>query len=235
VNLLNRRAAWAFSVISLFWSSELSRLSEWRGANQMTIDEVGAVFRARLPAQDRGLSRGLAVHLLELCRRYQFHPAFILSVIRKESSFNPRAKSFVGAVGLMQFLPATARYVAERFKIKIYGGPQDLIQPKVSLSLGVSYLHYLRKRFSVPELYVAAYNLGPTRLKKIIMKGSLDLDQLELRTYVDEILEGVSELDREGKQLAIVARYARALEESEHLWRDLQRKNPGRRPSTENR
>ncbi len=87
----------------------------------------------------------------------------VLALIRKESLFNPQARSRVGALGLMQVMPATGKQVANRLKLGIK--PEaDLLKPEYNLPIGVNYLGGLMQRYNNnPVLAAAAYNAGPTK------------------------------------------------------------------------
>ena len=85
-------------------------------------------------------------------------PAIALGIMRQESSFNPNAISGAGAIGLMQLMPGTARYVSRK-----YGLPaDDLFNPAQNMQLGSTYLAHQIEHFGpcVP-LSIAAYNAGP--------------------------------------------------------------------------
>lgn len=93
--------------------------------------------------------------------------ALIFAVMRQESAFNPRAKSHAGARGLMQLMPGTAGYMAN----KRYRGRKraQLFEPALNLSLGQKYLRYLLQHEQVQgDLFMmaAAYNGGPGNLSK---------------------------------------------------------------------
>ncbi len=98
----------------------------------------------------------------------------ILSVIEKESQFDPKARSRAGAVGLMQVLPSTAKWLGLK-------DTSHLWTPEVNIKYGVKYLRYLWKQFGkgdfsqlkVADLQteglrktIAAYNAGPGNVKK---------------------------------------------------------------------
>ena len=87
----------------------------------------------------------------------------VLALIRKESLFNPTARSRVGALGLMQVMPATGQQVSKSLQLKIQ--PEtDLLKPEYNLPIGVHYLSELMQRYdNSPVLAAAAYNAGPTR------------------------------------------------------------------------
>ena len=82
-------------------------------------------------------------------------PLLIAALIRQESAFQETVKSRVGAVGLMQLMPATARLMDRRVKRR------DLLKPEVNVRLGVRYFQMLVDRFNGDvELALASYNAG---------------------------------------------------------------------------
>ena len=89
-------------------------------------------------------------------------PAFVLSITRQESNFDPYARSSVGARGMMQLMPATAQIVARRL-----GEPysaERLHDADFNMRLGSSYLGGLVEQFSGSYIMAAAgYNAGPGR------------------------------------------------------------------------
>ncbi len=90
--------------------------------------------------------------------------ALVRAVVQAESSGNPRAKSSVGAKGLMQILPA-----AESDVLRVHGHDRgDLYNPDYNLQIGTAYLKMLMNRFENEEaLAVAAYHMGASRVRKI--------------------------------------------------------------------
>lgn len=87
-------------------------------------------------------------------------PLFLAAVARRESGFRTRAVSDRGARGLMQVMPETGAWVAERLGLKGYDSDQ-LFDPAVNLRVGCWYLTYLLQRFEGdPVAALAAYNSG---------------------------------------------------------------------------
>ncbi len=87
----------------------------------------------------------------------------VLSLIRQESAFNPRAKSHAGARGLMQLMPRTAKSLNRRIKTN------DLFIPEKNIALGVKYIQNLYKKYEGNLIYtLAAYNAGEGNLQKWI-------------------------------------------------------------------
>jgi soluble lytic murein transglycosylase-like protein len=92
-------------------------------------------------------------------RRHQVNPQVVAALIRAESAGNPRARSYKGARGLMQLMPATA----ERFGI----AKARLYDPAQNLEAGVSYLSWLLDQFPNDlGKVLAAYNAGEQTVVK---------------------------------------------------------------------
>ena len=84
-------------------------------------------------------------------------PALVYAVMKAESNFKESAVSSAGAVGLMQLLPSTAQFIAERSGIPFL--PERLFDGEYNTRLGCAYLAYLLERFE-EETALAAYNAG---------------------------------------------------------------------------
>ncbi len=93
--------------------------------------------------------------------------ALVFAFMRQESAFNVRAKSSAGARGLMQLMPATAGFIAQK---RFRGRKRNLLyDPELNISLGQKYIRHLLENDHIDGdllLLAAAYNGGPGNLKK---------------------------------------------------------------------
>jgi soluble lytic murein transglycosylase-like protein/Tfp pilus assembly protein PilF len=122
--------------------------------------------------------------------------SLIAGIIRQESAFDTRATSPVGARGLMQLMPATAREVSG--KLGLPYRPEELYDPERSVHLGSTYFREVLDRFDGNvELALAGYNGGPNRIRRLWREAGPDvrLDEFletlgldESRNYVKRIL-----------------------------------------------
>lgn len=117
--------------------------------------------------------------------KYNVDPALVAAVIEQESRFKSRARSHVGAKGLMQLMPRTGRWM----------GARDLYDPEQNVDAGVKYIKYLHKRFDGNlKKTLAAYNAGEGNVKRY---GGIPPFR-ETQTYVKKVL---SNYDRRSRQL----------------------------------
>lgn len=97
----------------------------------------------------------------------------IYAVMRRESFFDPYAISPSNAVGLMQIIPPTAKWIAKKIKDKNFDITQLFI-PEKNINYGRWYLQYLLKKFKGNIFYtMAAYNCGPANVKRVLRKNRI--------------------------------------------------------------
>lgn len=129
-------------------------------------------------------------------------PALVAALTRQESRFAPDVVSSAGAIGLMQLMPNTARWVAKRL-----GWTYDrdaLEDPKVNARMGTYYLRTVMEGLAnSPVLGLAAYNAGPGRAKnwqaERPLEGAIYAETIlfnETRDYVKQVLANVMWIDR---------------------------------------
>ena len=124
--------------------------------------------------------------------------ALVYAIARKESQFNPSARSSVGAYGLMQVMPATAAELAGDRSFA--SNPNRLLQPATNMRLGQAYINRMLQMnaFDGDLLRaVASYNAGPGPMLGALRKLGPDADPLLLietidvpqaRQYVEEVV-----------------------------------------------
>lgn len=123
-------------------------------------------------------------------------PAYIYAIIRQESAFHPEIVSSVGARGLMQMMPRTAKHISRHYRIP-YQHEKQLFTPHKNIELGTIYLSHLSKIFEQhPVLIAAAYNAGPQSVHRWIKQNPTQnmaiwietLPWKETRNYVKNIV-----------------------------------------------
>jgi soluble lytic murein transglycosylase-like protein len=124
-------------------------------------------------------------------KKSDLDPFTVMGLIHQESYFNPKAKSNVGATGLMQLMPATAKELAGRFHI----APR-LDNPETNIRLGAAHFKGLVDLFGNDELAIASYNAGQGRVQQWRRAApSKPMDEFiesipfrETRTYVKHVV-----------------------------------------------
>lgn len=131
----------------------------------------------------------------EQARAQGLDPFFVLAIMREESRFITDADSRVGARGLMQLMPSTAEWMADRHGLAY--DPATLHEPEMNIPLGAAYLRRMVQRFPEhPHYAVAAYNAGPGTVSRWQERlGSLPLDEFvervpyrETQNYVKRVV-----------------------------------------------
>ncbi len=129
-------------------------------------------------------------------QRYGADPAYIYGLIRQESRFMVVARSGVGASGLMQVMPATAKWTAKKIGLVDFR-PEQVYDSHTNVVLGVNYLNLALQSFQGSKpLAAAAYNAGPGRPKRWretagTMEGAIWAENVpfsETRDYVKKVL-----------------------------------------------
>lgn len=149
-------------------------------------------FELRFPTPHREVMQGFT-------RRLGLDDAWVYGLIRQESRFVQVAKSAVGASGLMQLMPATAKWVAKRLGLDRFhlGLVNDL---ETNLSLGTYYLRHVYDSLDgSPVLATAAYNAGPGRARRWQavrpLEGAVYVESIpftETRDYVKKVMSNAA-------------------------------------------
>jgi|GEM_PF-6123607 len=134
-------------------------------------------------------SEELAQSIVSESHKQRVDPVFVATLIRHESGFRRSVVSSAGAIGLMQILPSTGRFVCG-LRQTSWGGSQRLCSPAYNLQLGITYLKYLLKQFphNLSHMLIA-YNWGPGNLqralkhRRTIPRGPIGYARSILREY----------------------------------------------------
>lgn len=175
----------------------VAELAERLGANDI------ALRAARIALRHGEIRMAIAFPAPALPKGLPVERALVLAIARQESEFNINAQSSAGAQGLMQLLPSTAKLMAKRAKLP--WTPEKLTgDADYNYRLGAAYLSHLLARFDRSYLLAAAaYNAGPTRVKRWIRKFGLPGRRIspvdwiesipfgETRNYVRRVLANV--------------------------------------------
>lgn len=190
---LNRRGdATAELRAGLHAATDADNRQSWRQlaaalGPQLGLNGVGRIDPADFPRPELAPLGG-----------FNFEPGLLYALIRKESRFDPRARSSAGAYGLMQVMPATAAELADQPILR--REPELLFDPALNMRMGQNYLQYVLAMGPIGgDLLraVAAYNGGPGPIYDAVRMLGQDTDALlmiesipvpQSRQYVEEVM-----------------------------------------------
>jgi soluble lytic murein transglycosylase len=157
--------------------AELARRMEWYDRAINTAERTRELhdFELRFLAPYREQAQQAA-------SENQIDEAWVFGLMRQESRFVNVARSSVGASGLMQIMPATARWIAQRLGIKKFM-PKQMQDPAKNIQFGAYYLKHVQSTLDdSPVLATAAYNAGPSRAQRW-----RDTRPMEAAVYIESI------------------------------------------------
>ena len=144
-------------------------------------------FSRRYPTPFRDL-------LASTTKQYQLDEAWVYGLIKQESAFVSEARSRVGAMGLMQLMPATAKSMAKLASLKDFH-LSNLAQVETNVLLGSHYLRHVLDDLGGQVLATAAYNAGPGRARRwrseTPLEGAIYAETIpfdETRDYVKRVM-----------------------------------------------
>lgn len=169
---------------------------DWLGAVRI-YQNLPKSFRVALP---RGMERVLFPRTFgplvqQYAEKLDVDPSYVNAIIRQESVFNPRAQSQVGARGLMQLMPQTARmearalrsdYVAPEKRHNITQLQKDesvLNDPETNIALGVQHVHRLFQKYKNPVFVLTSYNANPRATERWIQ----NIDSNDMVVFIERI------------------------------------------------
>ncbi len=161
-------------------------------ARQKSVRKVVAITHQFNPAMSPRLRFTLANEIYEMTRKYpNLDVDLICATITHETgrTWNPRAVSWAGALGLMQIMPATGLELARKEGIDWKSAEEILFDPVKNIRLGCRYLSSLVEAYNV-DGGLAAYNGGEKRAQRWVSKGRVDgILHKETANYVPAILK----------------------------------------------
>jgi soluble lytic murein transglycosylase-like protein/TolA-binding protein len=143
-------------------------------------DNLPRSFRNSLPSGFERILFPLRYHeqVRSLASKAEVDPDLVMAIIRQESVFNPMAKSPVGALGLMQLMPATALSESKRLSAGYLSpkarqearskaaNPTNLLEAETNLQLGVHHVRSLLTKYNSPVYVLSAYNASPSAAQR---------------------------------------------------------------------
>ncbi len=121
--------------------------------------------------------------------KYELDVSLVYAIIKTESNFDKKAVSKSGALGLMQIIPSTAKWIASELDESY--DKNKMFEPETNIKYGCYYLKYLFDKFENIDIVICAYNAGENAvLKWIDDNGVLNknkIDYAETKNYLDKV------------------------------------------------
>jgi soluble lytic murein transglycosylase len=204
----NREWIWAirdFDDKQLLAAAEFARRNEIYDRAISTAERTRDLhdFSMRYPAPYRNVMK-------DYVSQQQLDEAWVYGLIRQESRFIADIKSSAGATGLMQLMPATARWVAHKIGLRDFRATR-VSEVETNLNLGTWYLrHVLDTLDNHPVLASAAYNAGPGRARAwradVPMEAAIYAESIpfnETRDYVKKVMSNATYYSQQFGQTVI--------------------------------
>ena len=127
-------------------------------------------------------------YVTEQSEKFNLDKALVYAVIKTESDFDKNAVSKSGAIGLMQILPNTAKWIASELDEDYTD--EKLFLPEINVKYGCFYLNYLFEKFEDTNIVICAYNAGEGKVLDWIENGKLNeklIDYSETKNYLKRV------------------------------------------------
>lgn len=156
----------------------------------LIVASIAIIFAVRYPLN-------YTEYIITYSKLYNLDPALVASLINEESSFDSTATSSRGAVGLMQLMPQTAKYVCDLISEDYEN--INLLDPETNIRIGCHYLAYLTEKFDNTTSVLCAYNAGEHTVRLWLErkdnspdgKTLLNIPYPQTKVYVNKILNGM--------------------------------------------
>lgn len=192
------RTEWSYLVASKTRSQQ-QQLARYACEQNWWVLSVQATITGKLW---NSLQERFPLAFQDQFRRYTHGKAipvsYAMAIARQESAWNPKARSPVGAAGLMQVMPATAQHTVKVYNLPGYSNSSQLLDTETNILIGTQYLESVYQQFGQNRIFSsAAYNAGPSRVKTWLGNSAGRLDSVafietipfsETRNYVKNVL-----------------------------------------------
>jgi hypothetical protein len=162
------------SAVSRVWQEAAGGSAGATGRSAVSVGKNASAAQKRAATIERNLERyaeydvprDLAENIYDLALQSDIDPDLAFGLVRAESAFKSSATSHVGAVGLTQLMPSTAKW------LKPGVTRSDLRDPQVNLDIGFRYLRELIDKYEGDEdMALLAYNRGPGTVDRVLKRG----------------------------------------------------------------
>ena len=119
---------------------------------------------------------------------YELDVALVYAIIKVESDFDKKAVSISDALGLMQILPSTAKWIADEIGVEY--SRENMFNEDTNVRFGCFYLRYLFDKFKDKDIVICAYNAGEGKVLDWVENGSLvssEIDYPETKKYLEKV------------------------------------------------
>lgn len=146
---------------------------------------IDAIYRLIYPEKYHNI-------VVKYASEYSVPEELVFAVIKVESNFDPDTVSSAGAMGLMQMLPSTYKWLTSKLGDEF--SEEDLFDPETNIKYGTYYLQYLYSRFGSWEKAIIAYNWGEGNFSEFLSEEGYsegDYDSIpvgETRNYVKKVM-----------------------------------------------
>ncbi|UJF19724.1 transglycosylase SLT domain-containing protein [Vibrio sp. SS-MA-C1-2] len=182
--ILAAKREWEY-LLTLSTSEEMVELAAYAAEQKWSHFTVQATIRGKM-WDYMDLRFPLGYHWLFdfFAKENQLSPPMLMALARQESALYSHAQSYVGARGLMQLMPATAKETAKKLKHP-YKGPLSLRDPTENIRLGSAYIKEMLGRYDDNRILAfASYNAGPGRVSRWLKRTD---SQVDIYSFIESI------------------------------------------------
>lgn len=155
-----------FLCLAGLWLISYSHSASEKGRNHEIINHMTLHLLNRNQKLTETEARAISGMVYNESKEYGLDYRLVLAIMQVESNFRSNVVSPKGARGLLQIKPSLARFIARDAGIE-WNGKKTLDKPKENIKIGVHFFSQLLKDFETVHMALSAYNVGPTRMKRV--------------------------------------------------------------------